>query len=149
MKTSFCGVDMKCRLNGKDLAVSDVLIDENQSTGRVKIKFAVLVLADEDGLVTEPDIMGDIQFILANEHGEQMTRFFSDMKRVSSNMAIGIDDDSVWKSYEYSGFICKTTVPPRKWLIHNLIGHPVSGILECLGMNKLADLVHDKTLPRL
>ena len=34
-----------------------------------------------------------------------------------------------------------------KYLIHNLIGHPLMGILELFGFNTLAERVHDMTLP--
>lgn len=32
-------------------------------------------------------------------------------------------------------------------LLHNLIGHPIAGILWALGFNKQGDWVHDVTLP--
>tara|TARA_B100001250_G_C19724638_1_gene755467 strand:- start:676 stop:801 length:126 start_codon:yes stop_codon:yes gene_type:complete len=34
-----------------------------------------------------------------------------------------------------------------KYSLHNIIGHPLMEIFNLLGMTKLANKIHDKTLP--
>lgn len=36
-----------------------------------------------------------------------------------------------------------------RWALHNLVAHPVSGLLYRLGLRQWADLVHDITIPDL
>ncbi len=39
-------------------------------------------------------------------------------------------------------------LPERfQWTLHNLVAHPVSEILFQVGLEKLSNLVHDKTVP--
>lgn len=33
------------------------------------------------------------------------------------------------------------------WAIHNMVGHPLMGALDILGLHGLATVVHDRTLP--
>ena len=33
------------------------------------------------------------------------------------------------------------------WLVHNVIGHPLMGLLFFVGLRKAGDWVHDITLP--
>ena len=35
-----------------------------------------------------------------------------------------------------------------KYTFHNIIGHPLMEIFNLLGMQKLANKIHDKTLPQ-
>ena len=34
------------------------------------------------------------------------------------------------------------------WLFHNLVGHPIAGVLWALGFDFLGDWVHFQTLPK-
>lgn len=34
------------------------------------------------------------------------------------------------------------------WLIHNIIFHPIVGILDFVGLYNLSNLIHDKTSPK-
>jgi len=41
-----------------------------------------------------------------------------------------------------------SNLPVRyRWTIHNLVGHPVAEVLGLLGLQRLADVVHDGTVP--
>ena len=33
------------------------------------------------------------------------------------------------------------------WLLHNTIGHPIAGFFWFIGLIKVGNLIHDKTLP--
>ena len=35
----------------------------------------------------------------------------------------------------------------RSWGMHNLVGHPMMQIFTWLGMPRMADAIHDRTLP--
>ena len=35
-----------------------------------------------------------------------------------------------------------------RWLIHNCVGHPLMGICQLFGFEKLGDFFHEATLPR-
>ena len=37
--------------------------------------------------------------------------------------------------------------PKFVWLVHNLIGHPIMGVLSLFGLYKWAFWVHDSTIP--
>ena len=36
----------------------------------------------------------------------------------------------------------------RNWTVHNIIAHPLMGICQLLGLEKLGNAIHDGTLPR-
>lgn len=35
----------------------------------------------------------------------------------------------------------------KNWHAHNMLGHPIMHILNCIGLHALASKVHDSTLP--
>lgn len=42
----------------------------------------------------------------------------------------------------------KIKFPKHKWIIHNLVAHPLMQILALLGFKKQAIWIHDATIPR-
>ena len=38
---------------------------------------------------------------------------------------------------------------PFKWSIHNIIAHPLSEIVNLIGLTKLSNWIHNATLPEL
>jgi hypothetical protein len=44
--------------------------------------------------------------------------------------------------------IALAALPPRwRWTLHNLVAHPLSEVLFQIGARRLADGVHDATIP--
>lgn len=35
----------------------------------------------------------------------------------------------------------------KNWFIHNVVGHPLMGILQAIGLNNLGTKIHDVTIP--
>lgn len=39
-------------------------------------------------------------------------------------------------------------LPERfRWTLHNLVAHPISEVLYQIGLKKLSDEIHDRTIP--
>lgn len=39
-------------------------------------------------------------------------------------------------------------LPERfRWTLHNLVAHPISEVLYQIGLQKLSDEIHDRTIP--
>lgn len=36
-----------------------------------------------------------------------------------------------------------------KWAFHNIVGHPISGFLDLVGLEKASEFVHNATLPMI
>lgn len=67
----------------------------------------------------------------------------------------GSREELILEGEEAYDFIQMVHVPQRaaprmswSWLFHNLIGHPLMGILSFLGFQEAAERVHEATLPR-
>jgi len=97
-----------------------------------------------NGKLVNTDVITNVEIKDYSTHREIIVRYSDNTFEIVTGDASSVIDDlypSVLEgSYNEYG---KTA-----WIIHNIIGHPLSEIFSLLKMNRMSKWIHDVTLPK-